>query len=49
MRTLGAVAFGNYTEYFHAGGNHCTTVMMFLLFIGSQLVASFGDWFLCLW
>ncbi|XP_066260610.1 ATP-binding cassette sub-family C member 4-like [Euwallacea similis] len=49
MRSSGAVAFGNYKEYFLAGGNNCEICLMFLLFLGSQMLASFGDFFLSLW
>ncbi|XP_066157428.1 ATP-binding cassette sub-family C member 4-like isoform X2 [Euwallacea fornicatus] len=49
MRSSGAVAFGNYKEYFLAGGNHCQICLMLLLFLGSQTLASFADFFLSLW
>ncbi|KAL1490440.1 hypothetical protein ABEB36_013133 [Hypothenemus hampei] len=49
MRTMGAVALGNYKEYFLAGGNCCGLLLLCILFIGAQFLGSGGDYFLCQW
>ncbi|KAF7269082.1 hypothetical protein GWI33_017839 [Rhynchophorus ferrugineus] len=49
MRTLGAVEFANYKEYFLAGGNCCAILVMWLFFFGAQFLASGGDYFLSQW
>ncbi|XP_057667980.1 probable multidrug resistance-associated protein lethal(2)03659 isoform X2 [Diorhabda carinulata] len=49
MRTVGAVEFTNYTEYFKAGANGCGIFCMVFLFLFAQFVASFGDYFLAQW
>ncbi|KAF2880617.1 hypothetical protein ILUMI_25557 [Ignelater luminosus] len=49
MRTIGAVDWLIYKEYFHAGANWCVIAVLCIFFFGAQVFASGGDYFLSQW
>lgn len=48
-RTMGSVSTQVYKSYFKSGGNLCTIISLFLLFLLAQLAASSGDYFISHW
>ncbi|XP_014296337.1 probable multidrug resistance-associated protein lethal(2)03659 [Microplitis demolitor] len=49
MRTRGSIGGHVYSSYFKAGGNCCLIFMVIVLFVGAQLAASGGDFFVAFW
>ncbi|CAH1183645.1 unnamed protein product [Phaedon cochleariae] len=49
IRTVGSVDFSNYVAYFRAGANCCGILLVILMFLLAQLLASSGDYFLAQW
>ncbi|XP_043286728.1 probable multidrug resistance-associated protein lethal(2)03659 [Venturia canescens] len=49
MRTKGSIGGHIYSAYLRAGGNWFIVMLVFLLFVGTQLAASGGDYFIAKW